>query len=153
MLDCIYICVFPFLKNYFKATSIDPWHLSRPGLSVELFNCFLLQSQHLLIARWIDRESSCPLDTSLIHRACFAEDTSGHLLIAASVETFKARPLSRHLYLSRITEHLYICSARSGLHFLDLSCLFTFQTFLSHSKLHLKESFGLNQVLLHLVSL
>ena len=54
MLDCIHICVFPFLKNYFKATSTDPRHLSILGLSVELFSCFLLQSGHLSIARWID---------------------------------------------------------------------------------------------------
>ena len=56
----------------------------------------------------------------------------GHLLIAASVEAFKARHLSRHLYLSRITEHLYICSARFSLHFLDLSQ--SLRAF-SHSKL------------------
>ena len=64
MLDCIHIYVFPFLC--FKATSIDPWYLSTPGLFVELFSWFLSQSQHLSIARWIDRESSCLLDRCLI---------------------------------------------------------------------------------------
>ena len=47
MLDCIYICGFSFLKNYFKATSIDPRHLSTLGLFVELFSFFLSQSRHL----------------------------------------------------------------------------------------------------------
>ena len=35
----------------------------------------LSQSRHLSIARWIDREISCLLNTSSIHRVCFAVDT------------------------------------------------------------------------------
>ena len=56
------------MKNCFKATSTDPQHLSTPGLSIELFSCFLMQSWHLLIARWIDREISCLLDSYSIYR-------------------------------------------------------------------------------------
>ena len=91
MLDCIHICVFPFLKNYFKATSKDPRHLSIPSLSVELFCCFLSQSRHLSIARWIDRESFCPFDSSSTDPQSielpFALDTCS---IDASIEPFKA---------------------------------------------------------------
>ena len=94
MLDCIHICVFPFLKNCFKATSTDPQYLSIPGLSVELFSCFLSQSRHLSIARWIDRESFCPLDSSLTNPQSielpFALDTFS---IDASIEPFKARQI------------------------------------------------------------
>ena len=97
MLDCIHIYVFPFLKNYFKVTLTDPWHLPTPGLSMELFSWFLSQSRHLSIARWINREISCLFISSSIHRAYFAVDTFGHLSMAASAETFKARHLSRYL--------------------------------------------------------
>ena len=41
---------------------------STASLSVELFSCFLSQSQHLSIARSIDWANFCPLDTSSIDR-------------------------------------------------------------------------------------
>ena len=101
MFDCIHICVFFFLKNCFKATLITPWHLSIPSLSIEIFSCFLLQSRHLLIARWIDRESLCPLDGSspatLIHWACFVVDTSRHLLNSCIYQSFLKLDTSQHL--------------------------------------------------------
>ena len=85
MLDCIHICVFPLLKNCFKATSTDPRHLSIPGLSVELFSCFLSQSRHLLIARSIDRATFCPLDRCSIAgqsiKVGFCSIVSRHLSI------------------------------------------------------------------------
>ena len=94
MLDCIHIYVFPFLKNYFKATLTDPQHLSTPGLSVELFSWFLSQSQHLSIARWINRESFCPLNRSSTNprsiELLFALDTC---LTDASIEPFKAQQI------------------------------------------------------------
>ena len=136
-----------------------PWHLSIPSLSIELFNCFLSQSQHLSTARWIDRESFCPLDSSstatLIHRAWFAVDTSGHLLDSWICRAFKAQHLSTPTYLSRFTEPLYIHSAWSVLHFpRSLSIAlnrFTSQTHFSLSKLHSQEIFSLDQVFPHLV--
>ena len=94
MLDCIHICVFPLLKNCFKATSTDPRHLSIPGLSVELFSCFLSQSRHLSIARWIDRESFSPLNSSSTDpRSIELPFALVTCLIDASVEPFKARQI------------------------------------------------------------
>ena len=75
--DYIRICVFLFLKNYFKA----PWHLS--------------------IARWIDQKSFCSLDSSLtassIHSACFAVDTSRHLLNSCICWSFLKLDTFQHL--------------------------------------------------------
>ena len=92
MFDGIHIYVFLSLKNCFKATLIDPWHLSIRGLSFELFSCFLLQSRHLSIARWIDWESFYLLDSSSTDPRSieipFALDTCS---IDASVEPFKAQ--------------------------------------------------------------
>ena len=94
MLDCIHICVFPFLKNFFKATSTDPWHLLIPGLSIELLSWFLSQSQHLSIARWIHRESFYPLNNSTTDpRSIELPFTLDICLIDASVEPFKARQI------------------------------------------------------------
>ena len=95
MFNGIHIYVFLSLKNCFKATLTDPRHLLIPGLSFELFSCFLLQSQHLSIARWIDWESFCLLDSSSTDprsiEILFALDTC---LITSSIEPFKARHLS-----------------------------------------------------------
>ena len=92
MLDCIHICVFPFLKNCFKANSID--------------------SRHLSIARWIDRESVYPLNSSLTNpRSIELPFALVTCLIDASVEPFKARQIldtSRHLvYLSSSSIDFY----------------------------------------------
>ena len=57
MFDCIHISAFPFLKNYFQVISKAPQHLSTPGLSIELFSCFLSQSKYLLTAGSIYRET------------------------------------------------------------------------------------------------
>ena len=130
MLDCIHICGFLFLKNCFKVTSTAPRHLSIPNLPIELFSCFLLQSRPLSIARWINRESFYPLDSSSIatsnYRACFVVDTSGHMLDSCICQNFLKLDT---YYLLRITEHLYIGSAQFSLHFprsLSIcSCLFT----------------------------
>ena len=130
MFDYIHICVFLFLKNCFKVTSIAPRHLSIPNLPIELFSCFLLQSRPLSIARWINRESFYPLDSSSIatsnYRACFVVDTFGHMLDSCICQNFLKLDT---YYLLRITEHLYIGSAQFGLHFPRslsfCSCLFT----------------------------
>ena len=44
MLDCIHICVFLFLKNYFYAISIVAGHLSTVRLSTKLFSFFISHS-------------------------------------------------------------------------------------------------------------
>ena len=101
MFDCIHTCVFLLLKNYFKVTSIAPRHLSIPELPIELFSCFLLQSRPLSIAKWIDRESFYPLDSSSIatsnYRACFVVDTSGYMLDSCICQNFLKLDTSRHL--------------------------------------------------------
>ena len=61
---------------------------------------FLSQSRHLSIARWIDWEISCLLDSSSIHPRSIKLAllwTPGHLSIAAFFKVFKARQLSRYL--------------------------------------------------------
>ena len=61
MLDCIHVCVFYISKNCFEKLAR---HLLNTLLSVELLKPFLTQSRHLLDTWWIDRESSCLLDSS-----------------------------------------------------------------------------------------
>ena len=63
MLGCIHICVFHISKNCFDKLSR---HLLDTLLSVELLKYFLffMQSRHLIDTWWIDRESSCLLDSS-----------------------------------------------------------------------------------------
>ena len=69
MLDCIHICVFLLSKNYFeklaRTSSTPPRYLAICRASQAFF---LTQSQHLLDTWWIDRESSCLLDSSLTPR-------------------------------------------------------------------------------------
>ena len=85
-------------------------------------------------ARWIDRESSWTLDSFSIAGGSiellfyvFASFLNTSSIVASVnvvfLETFLDRWLdtSRHLYLSRITEVLYIGLSRSGSHFLNLS--------------------------------
>ena len=138
--DCIHVYVFLFLKNCFCAILTTLWHLSILGLSIELFNFFLSQSRQLL-------------DSSSIHRESFYLPNSCSII--AFVDPFKAWHLLTPLDLSKITELLYIGSARFGSHFSrSLSILIAFsppKTSLSHSKLHPQGFFDLDQVFLHLV--
>ena len=98
MFDCIHICVFSLLEKLFLSNLNSS---STPSLSVELLSCFLSQSRHLSIARWIDRESFYPLNSSStatsIHRACFAVDTSKHLLDSWICRNLLMLDTSRHL--------------------------------------------------------
>ena len=59
MLDCIHICVFPFLKNCFYAISTPPRHLA----ICQALKLFLIAILTLSTARWIDQESSWPFDS------------------------------------------------------------------------------------------
>ena len=119
-------CLIAFISVFFpswvfKAISTASRHLSIPSLSIELFSCFLSQSRHLSIARWINRETFYPVDSSLtatsIYRACFAVNTSRHLLDNWICRNCLILDTPWHLYLSRIIELLYIRSAWFGLHF------------------------------------
>ena len=157
--DCIHVYVFLFLKNCFCAISTTLWHLSIPGLSIELFNFFLSQTRQLLDSSSIHRESFClPNSCSIALRSIellFAVDTLDNCSIIAFVDPFKAWHLLTPLDLSKITELLYIGSARFGSHFSrSLSILIAFsppKTSLSHSKLQPQGFFDLDQVFLHLV--
>ena len=57
------LCFSLLWKTVFKVISTAPQHLSTPGFSMKIFSWFLLQSRHLLTAKWIDREISCLLDS------------------------------------------------------------------------------------------
>ena len=57
-----YLCFSPLEKLFWKASSTPPRYLAICRASQPIF---LTQSQHLLDTWWIDRESSCLLDSSL----------------------------------------------------------------------------------------
>ena len=63
MFYCIHLCVFLFFEKLFLS-NLDS--SSTPSLSIELFSFFLSQSRYLSIARSINQETLCPLDSSLI---------------------------------------------------------------------------------------
>ena len=111
-------------KLLLKASSTPPRHLLDTWLSVELPSFFLSQSRHLvgrsrnfLSPRqlfdtwWIDRASSLMSDVFVPR----------HFLDTCIYRRKNPRHLARHLYLSRITEDLYIRSSRSDSHFFNLS--------------------------------
>ena len=126
-----YLCFFLLEKqflSYLDTSSIPPWHLA-------ICRALKLCSYHNLdissIARWIDWESSWTLDSFstvggsielLFLCLCFV---SRHLLDSCICwRCFYRRlsqQMSRHFYLSRITEDLYIGFSLSGSHFLNLS--------------------------------
>ena len=87
MLNCIHICVFLLLKNCFgKAGSTPPRYLAICRASQAFF---LTQSQHLLDIWWINRESSCLLDSSstpggLIEKALASPIAPRHLVDQSS---------------------------------------------------------------------
>ena len=86
MFDCIHVYIFLlFEKLFFKQSRqlLDTSRYLAYLLSSSVV--FLSQSRHLSIARWINRESFCPLDSSSIDRACFAVDTCS---IVEFVEAF-----------------------------------------------------------------
>ena len=56
-----YLCFSPLEKLFWKAGSTPPWYLAICRASQAFF---LTQSWHLLDTWWIDRESSCLIDSS-----------------------------------------------------------------------------------------
>ena len=149
MLDCIHVYVFHFSKNCFEKlaqhlldTSSTPYCLSR------FFSCFLLLSRQLLDTWWIDRESSCLLDSFstpggsieflfLDLMSCssipqlLTTFSSIPPLIASSI------PLDTCIYQALLRVYIFIYS-RSDSHFFDLSqsiCAYSSpKHHLSHSK-------------------
>ena len=91
-----------FLRNLDNSsTPLDTWLIYRAHL------LFSSQSRHLSIVRWINQEISCLLDSSSIHWAYFAMDTSRKFHLSKLLKLNTCLDTSRHLYLSRITELLY----------------------------------------------
>ena len=148
-----YLC-FSLLKKLFsKAGSTPPWYLAICRASQAFF---LTQSRHLLDTWWIDRESSCLLDSSSIpggsiEKAPASSIASRHLVDRSSfcswiwwvvprylldtsvvddhfLDTYLDSFLdtSWHLHLSSFTEGLYIPSSQSDSHFFNLSWLLSF---------------------------
>ena len=58
----LYLCFSSLKKQFWKAGSTPPWYLAICRASQAFF---LTQSWHLLDTWWIDRESSCLLDSFL----------------------------------------------------------------------------------------
>ena len=122
---------FPSWKTIFKQSR----HLLDTWLSVELLRSFLSQSRQILDSWWIERESSWILDSFSTpggsiepHLLCLMFlylDTFSTLVSVDGkiLDTWLDTLLdtSRHLYLSRITEALYIGLSWSGSHLLNLS--------------------------------
>ena len=114
--------------SYLDTSSIPPRH---PAICRALRLCSYRNLDRSSTIRWIDQESSWTLNSFSIAGGsiellflclCFV---SRHLLDICICRCCVSRHLSwqmsRHLYLSRITEDLYIGFSRFGSHFLDLS--------------------------------
>ena len=102
---------FSSLKNLFQAISTAPRHLLTPSLSIELFSCFLLQSQHLSIAMSIDQETFCPLDSSSTDRWQIL-DPSSFILPWTPLDTYSIDAsidliISQHLSIYRELVRFY----------------------------------------------
>ena len=127
----LYLC-FSLLEkwflSYFDTSSISPRHLT---ICWALKLCSYCNLDRSSTTRWIDRESSWTFDSFstasgliklLFLCLCFV---SRHLLDSCicrrCVSRHISRQMSRHLYLLRVTEDLYIGFSRFGSHFLDLS--------------------------------
>ena len=145
-----YVC-FSLLEKWFLSnldtSSIPPRHLAFCR-ALKVFSYRNLDRSST--TRWIDRESSWTLDSLLTAGGsikllflclCFIPwHLLDHCICRHCFSRHLPRQMAWHLYLSRITEDLYICSSQSGSHFLDLSALvhlpntlsFTSSLFLKH---------------------
>ena len=125
------LCFSLLKKLFLKAWSTPPQHLLDTWLSVELPSFFLLKSRHLLDSWWIDWESSCLFDSfstarsidqaSVLDMVVCSSIHAWHLHLSTAIflDTYLDRFLdtSRHLYLSRFTNCLYILLVHSTSHF------------------------------------
>ena len=147
---CLIAFIYVFFPSWKAIFFKQSRHLLDTWLSVELLNCFLSQSRHFLKTRWINRENSWILDS--FSTACgliellflYLSFVPWHLLDSCIYRRY----FSRHLYLSRIIEDLYIgFSAIWSSFSRSLSiylCLFTSQTLSSLSKPLTYVIFGLS---------
>ena len=132
--NCIHVCVFHISKNCFLKLAR---HLLDTLLSVELLQLFLIviptASRHL-----VDRSSFSSCVFALFLDTFFTAVSVDVIFL----DTFLNRLLntSRHLYLSRITEDLFICFLESGSHFFDLSQSVHTCSFPKHLSLSLQSS-------------
>ena len=152
---------FPSWKTIFKLSR----HLLNTSSTPSSLSSFQNFSYHNLnrssTARWIDRESSWTFDSLLIASgsiellfcvfASFLDTSSTASFVeVVFLDTFLDRCLnnSRHLYLSRITEALYIGLLQSDSHFSQslsiYSLIFCSQTLSSPSKASTHVIFGLS---------
>ena len=154
------------LKSWLDTSSTPPWYLAICRASQAFF---LMQSRHLLNTWWIDRESSCLLD-SFSTPGGSIELLFLKLILCCSIPSrylSYRRPIPRHLpqqlldtsrYLScrALLRALYILSLRFFSHFFDLSQFVRDCSFPKHSHFHSKlvpqGFFKLFQVSLYLVS-
>ena len=161
-----YLCFSHLKKLFWKAGSTPPRYLAICRASQAFF---LTQSQHLLDTWWIDRESSCLLD-SFSTPGGSIELLFLKLILYCSIPSrylSYRRPIPRHLpqqlldtsrYLScrALLRGLYILSSRFFSHFFDLSRSIRDCSFPKHSHFHSKlvpqGFFKLFQVSLYLVS-
>ena len=116
-----YLC-FSLLEKLFlsnlnsSSTPLNTWLIYRAHLFF-----FSSQSRYLSIARWIDQETSCPFDTSSIHRVYFAMDTSRKLHLSKLLK-FDTSLTSLNTSICRELLNTYIrVQTQSDPHFLDLS--------------------------------
>ena len=129
-----YLC-FSLLKKMIFKLSRNLLNTSSTLGYLSSFQTFsYLNLNRSLTARWIDRESSWTLDSFSIAGGSiellfyvFASFLNTSSIVASVnvvfLDTFLDRWLntSQHLYLSRITEALYIGLSRFGSHFFNLS--------------------------------
>ena len=126
MLDCIHICVFLLLKNYFEKLAR---HLFNTLLSVELLNLFLIAistASRLLVDR---QESSCLLDSFLTPGGSI-EIFLTFLLICPSTDPRQLH-LSKYIMLDTcLAISLLIEIPLHAFHF-SLFCIFSFVSIVS----------------------
>ena len=110
MFDCIHVCVSLLKKLFLKASLTPPRHLAIYQAS-KLF--FLSQSQHLLDTWWINRESSCLIDsfstTRSIDRASVLDMLGCSSTLALHLHLSMAIFLSPALTACSIPLNTYIC--------------------------------------------
>ena len=131
MLDCIHVCVFLFLKNWFLATSIDSQHLVDTWLicrALKLFLIVILTPSQQLGGSIEKVLGSLIASRQLVDWSSFFNRVwwilPQHLSIVAFVDALTLDALldtylntSQHLYLSSFTDLLYKGSARFPSHF------------------------------------
>ena len=107
--------------SYFDTSSIPPRHLA---ICRALKLCSYRNLDRSSTTRWIDRESSWTFDSFSTHGGSIKPHLLCLMFLYLNTCIYRwqnPRHLARHLYLSRITEALYIGLSQSGSHFLNLS--------------------------------